>query len=532
MILNATKKEFSTSLWMDTVKMPHFPQLEDNIHADVCVIGGGIAGLTTAYLLAKSGERVCVLEDLYIGTGQTGQTTAHFTTALDDRYFQLEKLHGRQQATLAAHSHLHALRKVEEIVKQEDIECDFEKMDGYLFRGPQQNVELIFKEADAVFNQGVLKTRIIPRAPIDSFDTGTTLKFPDQITLHPLKYIRGLARGIVRYGGQIFENTHVTKISDGITAQVHTRNNYTVKAESVVVATNSPIHTLFSIHTKQAPYRTYVVGLLVPRYSVEKALYWDTEDPYHYIRVKNFDSTNDILIVGGEDHKTGQDDEPENRYFKLVEWASERFPVSKVAYHWSGQVMEPVDSLGFMGRTPGHSNIFLISGDSGNGMTHTTIGGMLIRDLITGVDNPWESLYDPSRISLKATKDFVSENANVALQYADWLGYHSAQAIRDLPYGSGTIISKGLRKIAVYRDETGGCNFMSAKCPHLNGVVHWNSAEKSWDCPCHGSRFDRYGSVIEGPSVSDLATIHIRTEPVIKKIKRTQKLIRKERAIV
>lgn len=498
--------QHSISLWTDTVRMPRFPQLTDSLRVDVCIVGGGIAGLTTAYLLSKAGKKVCVLEAGRIGSGQTGQTTAHFTTALDDRYFTIEKLFGKQNAALAAKSHLTAVRKVEEIVNTENIKCEMEKVSGYLFRAPQDSPDIVFRENDAIHRHGVLKAHLVPRAPIETFDTGVCIEFPDQISLHPLKYIRGLAQASVGYGAKIFELSHVSEIHEGHSPYIKTTDQHIVRCDSIVVATNSPINNLFAIHTKQAPYRTYVVGILVPRASVLKALYWDTSDPYHYVRMHPYSPDHDILIVGGEDHKTGQEEFPESRFFRLIEWASERFPTTKkIAYRWSGQVMEPTDSLAFLGRNPVESpNCYVITGDSGNGMTHCTLGAMLISDEILEIKNDFEELYNPARINLRATRDFLSENVNVAKQYGEWLGISSSTALQNLQRDSGTVINKGLRKVAVYKDEFGELKFMSARCTHLNGVVHWNSVEKSWDCPCHGSRFDCKGTVIEGPALKNL----------------------------
>lgn len=497
----------SISLWTDTVRMPRFAQLTESLRVDVCVVGGGIAGLTTAYLLSKAGKTVCVLEGNRIGHGQTGQTTAHFTTALDDRYFTIESLFGKKNAILAAESHLAAVQKAEEIINREQIKCEMEKLSGFLFRSPQDNPDIVFRENDAIHDHGVLKAHLVPRAPIESFDTGVCIEFPNQMSLHPLKYLRGLAQATALHGGKIFELSRASEVHEGHSPYVKTSDQHVVRCDSIVVATNSPINNLFAIHTKQAPYRTYVVGILIQRSSVAKALYWDTADPYHYVRIHPYSPDHDILIVGGEDHKTGQEEFPESRFYRLIEWASERFPTTKkVAYRWSGQVMEPIDSLAFLGRNPVDSpNCYVITGDSGNGMTHCTIGAMLVTDQILGIKNPWEELYNPARINLRATKSFLSENVNVAKQYSEWLGVTSEKSIQNLQRDSGIVINKGLRKVAVYKDELGQLKFMSARCTHLNGVVHWNSVEKSWDCPCHGSRFDCNGVVIEGPALKSLA---------------------------
>jgi Rieske Fe-S protein len=290
-----------------------------------------------------------------------------------------------------------------------------------------------------------------------------------------------------------------------------TKDGHTVTARHVVVATNTPVNDLVSIHTKQAAYRTYVIGLQIPVGSFTKALYWDTARPYHYLRLTSIpvsDKTFEILIVGGEDHKTGQA-EATDRYERLEQWARERFPrAGEVAFRWSGQVMETVDGLAFIGRNPNdHRNVYIITGDSGMGMTHATIGGMILTDVILGRENSWADLYDPSRKRFGAASRFLRENLNVVAQYADKLTGGDADRPDEVARGSGSIVRRGLTKVAVYRDEQGKIHELSAICPHLGCVVSWNASEKSWDCPCHGSRFDPYGRVINGPAINGLAQI-------------------------
>ncbi len=475
---------------------------------DVCIVGAGIAGMTTAYLLAHAGRSVIVLDDGPVGGGMTGRTTAHLVNALDDRYFDLESYHGEAQARLAAQSHSAAIDRVESIVKAENIDCEFERLDGYLFVPPGESKEILDRELKATHRAG-LATELVTRAPLESFDTGQALRFPDQAQFHPLKYLSGLASAIKKLGGRIHTGTHASKIEGGDSARIETENGAVVTAGFVVVATNTPVNDLVAIHTKQAPYITYVIGVRVPKGSVGRALYWDTPDPYHYVRVESAQDDGDVLIVGGEDHKTGQAQDFEERYQRLEQWTRERFPMAEeVEYRWSGQVLEPIDGLAFIGRNPlDAENVFIATGDSGNGMTHGTIAGMLITDLIQGRENPWTSLYDPSRKPLKAIKEFAKENLNVAAQFADYLTPGDVDSEEQIVAGEGAIVRHGLTKIAAYRDESGGLHRLSAVCPHLGCIVDWNSSEKTWDCPCHGSRFDATGKVTMGPANSDLEPV-------------------------
>ena len=263
------------------------------------------------------------------------------------------------------------------------------------------------------------------------------------------------------------------------------------------------------MHTKQHPYRTFVVGARVPKGSIQTALYWDSEDPYHYVRLQPLDETSEVLIVGGEDHKTGQDNDADERYARLEAWTKERWPQAEnFEFRWSGQVMETTDGLGFIGHNPTDSpNVFIQTGDSGMGMTHGVLGSLIVRDLILNRENEWADLYDPARKTLRAAKEFLKENLNVAAQYKDLVTGGDVASDEEIAAGEGAILRRGLSKIAAYRDEAGVLHERSAVCPHLGCIVAWNGEEKSWDCPCHGSRFDCVGKVITGPSRSDLAEL-------------------------
>jgi len=292
--------------------------------------------------------------------------------------------------------------------------------------------------------------------------------------------------------------------------RVTTADGHTVDAAAAVCATNSPITTRVALHTKQAAYRSYAVGARVRRGAVHRSLYWDTADPYHYVRLTPdpFDDDADIVIVGGEDHKTGQDDDPSPRFGRIEAWARARIPeLGPVTFRWSGQVMEPVDGLAFLGRSPGERNAYVITGDSGHGMTHATIGAGIVADLIAGRENPWAELYDPSRVTSQATPRFLRENLNVAGRYSEWVTPGDAEEPAEIPPGEGAVVRRGLSKVAVFRGEDGSVHERSAVCPHLGCIVSWNPVESSWDCPCHGSRFDPAGAVIHGPAVGDLSPV-------------------------
>jgi glycine/D-amino acid oxidase-like deaminating enzyme/nitrite reductase/ring-hydroxylating ferredoxin subunit len=493
----------STSVWMASAQLPHFSELRTNEQAHVCIVGAGITGLTTAYLLGRAGKSVIVVDDGPIVSGETERTTAHLVTALDDRYGELERLHGEKGARLAAESHSAAIDQIERIVREEQIDCDFERLNGYLFVPPGESTDILDEEMAVAQRAGLSDVHMVAHAPIPSFDTGRTLCFPRQAQFHPLKYLAAVSQAIIKAGGRIFTGTHVARIKGGTSGRITTQDGYTVTSSSVVVATNTPVNDLLTIHTKQAAYRTFVIAARVPAGSVTKGLFWDTSDPYHYVRLS---VGGDVLLVGGEDHKTGQADDAEARYLRLEKWARARFPMmTNIEFRWSGQVMEPIDGLAFIGRNPmDEPNIYIATGDSGNGMTHGTIAGMLLTDLIQGRDNPWSTLYEPSRKTLGALSSFAKETLNMAAQYVDWITPGDVEEDVLVPSGSGAVVRQGLKKIAVYCDEGGQRHERSAICPHLEGIVAWNQSEKTWDCPCHGSRFDRFGKVVNGPAIKDL----------------------------
>ncbi|MCY1060587.1 FAD-dependent oxidoreductase [Nannocystis sp. SCPEA4] len=508
----ATDDEFpegTRSLWQDTCDLPTFVPLTRDIEADVCIVGAGIVGLTAALLLTRAGRRVVVLDSHQPGGGNTGRTTAHLSNELDDRYCELARVRGLDAARQAWESHTAAIDCIEAIARDEDIDCDFFRRDGYLFLAPEHTEELLRRELQTVHEFGWRGVELLASAP--QFD-GPCLRFPDQAQFHPLKYLAGLCAAVVRGGGVIHGDTRVEDVEGGAVVVTKTSQGVHVRSGATIVATCSPICDLFAIHSKQASYTTYVVGLRVPPGSVPPALYWDTGDPYHYVRLQATPA-GDVLIVGGEDHKTGQADDGERRFAVLESWARARVPAAQERlYRWSGQVFETLDGLAYIGADPGGAtNVFVATGDSGMGMTHGTAAAMMLSAQIVGDKSPWGGLYDPRRRPLRSANEYVRENANVAAQYADWLRPGEVDSVADVAPGCGAILRSGLSRVAVYRDEDGEVHACSAACTHLLGSVSWNHLEKTWDCPCHGSRFDRLGDVIAGPARSGLRVLDPRT---------------------
>jgi glycine/D-amino acid oxidase-like deaminating enzyme/nitrite reductase/ring-hydroxylating ferredoxin subunit len=384
------------------------------------------------------------------------------------------------------------------------IDCDLRRLTGYLFLAPGDTRELLEQELEAARRAGLAGLSLLPRAPDAPFDTGPCLAFPDQGQLHPLRYVHGLAAAFAAGGGKVHEGTRASAVEDGDPLRVPTAGGPVVRAGAVIVATNAPFTSLVGIPVKQAAYRTYAIAARVARASVAPALYWDTGDPYHYVRLQPGDGEFEHLVVGGEDHKTGQDDDRVDRYGRLEEWTRARFPAGPVEARWSGQVMETMDGLAYIGRYGGE-NQFVATGDSGHGMTHGTIAGILLRDLVLGRESPWAGLYSPTRLRVRALGELAREALNFVPRYGLWLTPGEARSVDEVPPGGGAVLRSGLRKLACHRDESGAAHLRSAVCPHLGCIVAWNGAEKTWDCPCHGSRFSAVGRVVNGPANRDLA---------------------------
>jgi glycine/D-amino acid oxidase-like deaminating enzyme/nitrite reductase/ring-hydroxylating ferredoxin subunit len=475
---------------------------------DVCVIGGGMAGMLCALELCERGRSVVVLERESVGAGDTTNTTAHLTAVLDSRYHELADMHGKEAARRIASSHMRGIAHLERVANAYGIECSFQRVSGFLCAGNPRQVKELQREAAAAAAAG-LGCELVARAPLALAD-GPALHFPGQAQFAPLAFLSGVTQAVLEKGVPIYAPATVHSVElEGADQVVVKTDEATIRANFAVVATHTPINDVAVIHTKQAAYRSYCIAVTMPE--APPALVWDMEDPYHYARLAFDDLTQQpVLIVGGEDHRVGQDSESDECFARLESWLRERFPDAEEGVcQWSGEVFEPSDGLAFIGKNPGQDRVFIATGFSGNGMSYSGIAAELIADLVLGVKNPLLELYDPSRKpkSASAIGSFISENLSTAVQYADWLGPSDVSSVEQIARGEGAVMRRGLRRVAVYVDDAGSVHERSATCPHLGGVVSWNPAEKSWDCPCHGSRFDCYGKLMTGPAVADLQPV-------------------------
>jgi glycine/D-amino acid oxidase-like deaminating enzyme/nitrite reductase/ring-hydroxylating ferredoxin subunit len=508
----SVSRERTVSLWMD-MEVAKAPVLDRKETADTVVVGSGIAGLATAYELATRGHDVVVLDRGPIGKGMTARTTAHLVSISDDSFSAFIKLRGEKAAKQFYESQSAAIDRIEAIQREHKIACDFRRLDGYLFPALGRDPSELDPELEAGRKLGVA-LEDIQGLPLKGLETARCLRYPKQATFHPLKYLRGLAKAIQARGGRFYADTPVEQIDEdekGVAAR--TTTGKVVRAKHAVVATNSPINGDLPIHTKMGPYRTYAMSFELPRGALADALYWDTADPYHYVRLQPGSGGNDCLIVGGADHKSGEADDASARFEALEAWMRNLVPaLGRETHRWSGQVLEPFDYAGYIGLNPGNEKAYIATGDSGQGITHGVVASLLITDLIRRGESAWAELYDPARKTGSAIGNLISENVTALKNFAEYIAPGELSSFDELEASRGAIIRQGLKKVAAYRDDKGKLHTRSASCTHAGCYVHWNSLEVCWDCPCHGSQFAVDGTPLNAPAVSPLAAIEVATK--------------------
>ena len=505
----------TTSFWQDTSSTPSFPSLGRDLRVDVAVIGGGITGITAAYLLAKGGQRVALLERWRLLKGDTAHTSAHLTCVTDTRLTRLVHDFGRDHGGAVWDAGLAALAAIDGHVRAESIDCDFAWVPGYLHLPPDHSdadIEAIRADVALAGELG-FDTAFHDRTPIH----GTPgLQIASQARVHPLKYLTGLVHAAQQHRCEIFEMSDVEAVEDDPLTVV--ANGRRVACDRLVIATHNPIAGLAgfvkatAFQTKLALYTSYVVGGHVPPGLVTDGLFWDTADPYHYLRLAPGHGA-DLVIYGGEDHKTGQEPDTPDRFERLESKLRALIPDIALSHRWSGQVIETHDGLPYIGETAALQ--FVATGYGGNGLTFGTLGAIMAADWACGRANPWSGLFDAGRTNIRhGIWNYISENKDYPYYMVrDRFAGAQGQTLRALARGEGRILDLDGQRVAAYRGSDGEVSLRSPVCTHMGCLVGWNAADRSWDCPCHGSRFAPDGQVMSGPAESPLSPVTLTTVP-------------------
>ncbi len=490
------------SLWLATTPGTNYPALDGDITVDVAVLGGGITGIATAYMLKQEGATVAVVEAGRVVESVTGNTTAKITSLHSLIYDHLAEEFGEEKARLYGDAQETAKEKIASLVSQLGIDCDFRRASAYTYTLDEKEREQIEREVEAAKRAG------LPASYTEETDlpfaVRAAVRFDNQAQFHPRKYLLALAERVAGGGSHVFERTRVEDVDDGDPCVVKTKRG-TIRARSVVVATHFPYPDPNIYFAAMYPTRSYVLGCRLNG-PVPQGMYVSTGTPHHSIRNNPYDG-GEIVMLGGEHHKTGQGGDTREHYQHLEEWARANFDVASVEYRWSTQDNNTVDGVPYIGKlSSGSDHLYVATGFAGWGMTNSHVSAILLTDMIAGRENPWADLFDPSRFKpVTSARDFLRENTDVAARFmGDRVSVPELDDLTKIPKGGGEVVEWKGDKVAIYKDDRGKVFACSAVCTHLGCVVHWNSAELSWDCPCHGSRFNHDGRVIQGPANKDL----------------------------
>jgi glycine/D-amino acid oxidase-like deaminating enzyme/nitrite reductase/ring-hydroxylating ferredoxin subunit len=490
----------SRSLWIATAPGPAYGPLRGDLEVDVAIVGSGITGITAAGILKEAGLEVAVLDAGRIARGVTGHTTAHITEVTDHPFGKLISTFGADGARLALQSTRAAVEHIAATVRRRKLSCDFGRVAGYAYTESRRGLAALREEQEAARTLG-LAAELVKDVPLP-FATAGGLRFDGQAQFHVRRYLLPQVASLPGGGCHVFEDTLALEVKDGEPCRVVTARG-TITARDVLLATHAPLGNR-TIQTKVAQYRSYVLACRVAG-PAPAGLFWDDEDPYHYIRSQRT-SRGDVVLIGGEDHKVGQEEDTEARYEALLGYARDRFDVRSVEYRWSGQTLEPVDGLPYIGRDTGAGHVYVATGFSGTGLTFGTVSALLLSDAVRGRANPWAELYAPGRLKpAKSAGTFLKENIDFPTYLVgDRLKRPKGRSLADVPRGGGRVLVVDGERIAVSRDDRGTPRAVSAVCTHMGCIVRWNGAERRWDCPCHGSRFDAAGHVLDGPASRNL----------------------------
>ncbi len=507
----------TNSYWIDNSPAPRFSALKEDIAVDVLIVGAGITGITAAYLLKRAGCNVALVERDRCLSHETSYTTAHLTCVTDKLLSTLADNFGKNHAQAVWDAQLAAIDTIDRIVWREQIKCQFEWVPAYLFnpaagasRAGQKSIDLS-QEADVARELG-FDAQLVESVPIFR---RPGVRFENQAKIHPRKYLLAVLRLLCAGKTcQVYENTEIESI-EGTPITARTTEGHRIHCEHVLVATHVPLQGKSGLlpatllQSKLAPYSSYVVGGWVPRGTVPEALFWDTGDPYDYLRVDRRHD-HEFVIFGGEDHKTGQVEETSQCFNRLEQRLKQLLPEVSVTHRWSGQIIETNDGLPYIGEHADRQ--FVATGFAGNGMTFGTLSAMMFADYVTGKANPWAELFDPGRTRIKGGLwDYIKENTDYPYYIVrDRFAGKGGQPLRTVKRGTGEVIDVEGHAAAVYRGLDGEIHVRSAVCTHMGCYVHWNDAERTWDCPCHGSRFKVDGEVLAGPAEKPLGPIQVK----------------------
>lgn len=497
----------NTPYWSDTASLPQFPRLKTDLHVDVVIVGGGITGITAAYLLKKAGATFALLEREQFASADTGCTTAHLTCVTDTRLHELVNKFGRDHALAVWDAGQAAIDQIREIVLEHDVDCDWATVPGHLHLPAAKpdaggGIQTLEKDVQIARELGISAT-LLERVPLFN---SPGIRFPNQAKFHPRKYLAGLLNVIQGEGCHVCQDSPVDEILEN---PLRVKSGaFTIHCGHVFIATHNPLQGLAGtlsaalFQTKLSLYSSYAVGARVPSGTLPEASFWDTDDPYNYVRIDRTGDDN-YVIYGGEDHKTGQAENPGNCFESLERKVSALIPEARIDHRWSGQVIETADGIPFIG--PVTPEQYIATGFSGNGMTFGTLAAMMFGDALASRRNPWQELFDVNRKVLSGTWDYLKENKDFPYYFVkDRLAKARAQSTGSIKPGEGQVVEIDGNRVAAYRDDEGKLTKKSAVCTHLGCLVHWNEAEKTWDCPCHGSRFKPTGEVIGGPAEKPL----------------------------
>ena len=490
------------SFWLDSTAKTTYPKVE-NVTVDVAIVGAGITGITAAYLLKKAGKTVALIEAQQIAANASGHTTAKVTSLHQLIYDTLIERHGEDKARLYGESNQAGVEFVADTVEKEGIDCDFQRNNTYSFAKEKKNLDKVQKEYDAAVKLG-LPAHFVSDTTLP-FDIAGAVKFTDQAQFHVRKYLLHLADTIEGDGSYVFENSRVMTVEEGEPCKVFTEDT-TLQATDVLLTTHLPIMDQGLFFAKTYPQRSYIVGAKISPEKAPEGMYIGVGNNYHSIRTTPTEDGDLLLLIGGGGHKVGAKSETEESYQELERFAHSHFGIAKIDYRWSTQDYESFDKLPYIGKlTPANDHIYVSTGYSLWGMSKGTMAGMLLADLVQGIANPWADLYDSLRATPFVTQESIKNNLEVGMHWVgDRLKGIDKWSADDVELGEGKLITYKGEKVGVYKDEAGKVTAVSATCPHLGCIVYWNSAEKSWDCPCHGGRFTCEGKIIQSPATKDL----------------------------